>query len=65
MGPAEIIATHAKNTGKEFQGPGREVSNDNVISLAFYTTTKLGKQISSIPVMERTATHIAIDVYNR
>jgi hypothetical protein len=43
----------------------REAGRDDVIPLAFPSTTKSGKQINSIPVMKGTAIDIAIDVYNR
>jgi hypothetical protein len=43
----------------------REATRDDVIPLAFPTTTKSGKQINSIPVMKGTTIDIAIDVYNR
>jgi len=44
---------------------GREAARDDVIPLAFPTTTKSGKQIISIPIMKGTKVDIAIDVYNR
>jgi hypothetical protein len=44
---------------------GREASRDDIIPLAFPTTTKAGKQITSIPVTKGTTIDIAIDVYNR
>jgi alkylphenol/PAH-inducible cytochrome P450 monooxygenase len=43
----------------------KEATRDDVIPLAFPTTTASGKQISSIPITKGTTIDIAIDVYNR
>ena len=43
----------------------REAARDDVIPLAFPTTTKSGKQINSIPITKGTTIDIAIDAYNR
>ena len=43
----------------------REAGRDDVIPLAFPTTTKSGKRITSIPVMKGTTIDIPINVYNR